>query len=223
MPTTRLESLCLEGSLGKIQDLTGMKFGRLLVLNREYTGNKNPKWRCLCDCGEECITTGSSLRAGDSKSCGCLRKELLTKHGMCGTITYTSWFKMVARVTGDYEDPVNYKYYKDKSVCEEWTGEDGFLNFLRDMGERPSKEFTIDRIDSNLGYFKENCRWADKATQARNTNSDGMNGINWSKTKNKWIVTIGVDGTTKYVGITEDLDKAKLMRKQAEEIYWNGN
>ena len=204
--------------MGKIQDLTGIRFGRLLVINREYVGNRNPKWKCVCDCGKEHITTGSSLRSGDSKSCGCLRKELTTKHGMCGTITYTSWACMVARATGTYKDPVNSKYYENISACEEWLV---FENFYNDMGERPSTNFSIDRIDPNLGYCKENCRWADKTTQARNTNSDGMNGVNWREDRGKWCVSITVGGRNKYIGLVEDLDAAKKLRKEAEEVYWN--
>lgn len=209
--------------MGKISDLSGHKFGRLLVLSREYVGNRNPKWKCICDCGAIHVTTGSSLRSGDGKSCGCLRKDLMTKHNMCGTLTYTSWTGLVSRVLGEYKDPVNFKYYEGLEICESWIGEQGFVNFYSDMGERGHANLSIDRIDPNKGYSKDNCRWADKTTQARNTNSDGMNGINWSKPKKKWVVSIGVGGKNIYLGITSDIEAAKKIRKEAEETYWNDN
>ena len=81
--------------MGKLIDLTGEKFGRLVIIeiaNKNKRGNY--KWICLCDCGKEVVVVGHSIRRGHTKSCGCLQKEGLakrvTKHGMKGTPTYRS-------------------------------------------------------------------------------------------------------------------------------------
>lgn len=125
-------------------------------------------WLCRCDCGSEMMTTSHHLREGHTKSCGCLQREVVTKHGQCSTIksnTYSSWDHMVQRCTNP-----NLKQHEDYGgrgirVCDRWKE---FKNFLEDMGKCPFR-YSIDRIDNNKGYYKKNCRWATRKQQARNT------------------------------------------------------
>jgi hypothetical protein len=194
------------------QDLSGAVFGRLTVLRRAACPG-NPRWVCICECGKEHITTSSSLKSGDTKSCGCARIELRTKHSMCGTTEYHIWSSMLNRCKK------NRKGYENITVCKRWR--DSFSSFYADMGPRP-KDRTLDRINPNKNYTPKNCRWADLNTQARNRRGKDI-GIVWVEKKKKYRVQIGVNGKTRYVGLTTSIKEARKMRKQAEKEYWNGN
>lgn len=136
--------------------------------------NKQRKilWLCKCDCENKTIVRGSSLKIGDTKSCGCLQKETISKintkhnHSKRGKITqtYESWHQMIQRCIN-----TDHKYYKDYGgrkikVCLLWMK---FENFLEDMGKAP-KGLQLDRIDNNKGYYKRNCRWTTPREQSRN-------------------------------------------------------
>ena len=141
-------------------ELDGMKFNRLLVIKR-IGGSL---WECLCDCGVGILTTTYQLKSGKTKSCGCYSKDRMTKHGMEGTPTYNTWGHMLSRCRSE-----THKQYADYggrgiAVCKEW---ERFEVFFADMGEKP-EGMSLDRIDNDLGYYKDNCRWADQKTQVRN-------------------------------------------------------
>jgi hypothetical protein len=156
-------------------DLVGQRFGRLRVINISERTDKyrNRYWECQCDCGTSVVVRTGMLRSGNTKSCGCYQRERTRianiKHGCAKnsqrTGAYSSWICMKQRCY----DPnsKNYKYYGARgiTVCFEWV--DSFENFLRDMGERP-KGLTLDKIDNNKGYSKENCRWATRQQQTDN-------------------------------------------------------
>ena len=152
-------------------DLTGVRFGRLTALHPVPRTQKDHslRWACRCDCGNLKEIRGDKLRSGAAMSCGCLRaevaKERNTTHGLSRTREYYTWASMHRRC-GDPNHRA-YKHYGGRgvTVCPEWSD---FLIFLSDMGERPS-ETTLDRVDNNRGYSKENCRWATWAEQVSNT------------------------------------------------------
>ncbi len=154
--------------MSRLIDLINKKFNRLLVIQRRQNDKWGQSmWLCKCDCGSEVTTTSHHLREGHTKSCGCLQREVMTKHGHSTTIksnTYTSWDHMIQRCTNP-----NFKQYKDYGgrgirVCKRWKE---FKSFLEDMGKCPSG-YSIDRIDNDKGYYKENCRWATRKQQMRN-------------------------------------------------------
>ena len=149
------------------QDKTGQRFGRLVV---QQLLSKKPvaKWKCLCDCGKETEVWGGHLKSGVTRSCGCLvvefNKSQKTTHGMTKTRTYKSWRSMINRCTLPCMG--SYKYYGGKGIGYDPSWQ-SFDNFLSDMGIRPEGT-SLDRIDNNKNYSKENCRWSDAKTQANN-------------------------------------------------------
>jgi hypothetical protein len=102
-------------------------------------------------------------------------------------------------------------------VCERWLGVGGFSNFCQDMGAKPSKEFSIDRIDNNGNYEPGNCRWATKHQQSLNRRSAAEDrGVCWCRKKKKWSAIITVGGTKYRLGRFRDKQGAIAARKAAE-------
>lgn len=169
--------------MNKFIDLTGQIFGLLTVIkyiNKDSDGHS--LWLCRCYCDNETVARGTHLKQGQIKSCGCLRKETSKKNGKENTKhghtkrdwkskTYRIWQGIKYRCNNP--NNISYKYYGGRippiTVCKRWSNkENGFQNFLKDMGEPPTKKHQIDRINNNRGYYKENCRWVTSKEQGRN-------------------------------------------------------
>jgi hypothetical protein len=158
----------------KLIDLTGQRFHRLLVLERDNTkppasNGRRVYWICQCDCGSIASKSGHELRSGNTRSCGCMHKakigSLNRTHGMSKTPTYRSWQAAKDRCN----NPNNEKYpsYGGAGItfCPKWAA--SFELFLADMGERPEGH-TLDRIEGSDGYHASNCRWATHKAQTEN-------------------------------------------------------
>ncbi len=152
-------------------DMLGAVHARLTVLRRAGSDRKRQAtWLCRCDCGTECVAVGSELRSGHKRSCGCLLRDVAGQHsrthGKSRSDTYTSWVGMIQRCTNPSRE--KYPSYGGRGirVCDRWLS---FETFLADMGPRPSRNVSIDRVDVDGDYEPANCRWATRSEQARNT------------------------------------------------------
>lgn len=185
--------------------LEGHRFGRLLVVAfRHNNAFGKACWDCLCDCGRPCLAITSSLRSGTKRSCGCLQKEASrrntrmrpghkngVRHGLSHTVEYRTWKSVIARGTGRSDRGL----YADRgiAVCERWKA--SAQAFVEDMGARPSKRHSIDRIDNSGGYWcgkcsecassgrSKNCRWAlpiEQRINQRTQSSITFNGLTMS-------------------------------------------
>lgn len=167
--------------MAKTLDIQGKRFGRLVVLCRAKVPNaRNAMWQCQCDCGA--MTIGAAANLGKTKfSCGCMASENGTEmltinrlartdlHGESASIEWGIWSRMKNRCN----NPNNAKYHRyggrGIKVCDRWLN--SFENFLADIGRRPSKRYSIDRIDNDGNYEPGNVKWSTAMQQSRNSTS----------------------------------------------------
>lgn len=176
-------------------DVSGQRFGKLLA---GVFISEIKKYLCKCDCGNEVFKSGPELRRGKTISCGCYRKAHLnnkTKHAMSETKTYSSWAHMIQRCTNKKDK--RFKDYGGRGIkfCEKWLK---FTGFFEDMGIMP-KGYSIERIDVNGNYEKENCMWLPKEKQCQNQRSNNkitfrgktMNLTDWAKElgMKRWVLS----------------------------------
>ena len=184
----------------RIIDLTGRRFGKLVVKGRNGSIDNKPTWACVCDCVNTITVRGKSLREGSTKSCGCYSKECSAhtgrtvnrKHGQYGTRIYRIWSGMHARCSNP--NLPEYLRYGGRgiTVCEEWSDFASFYLWACENGYDDS--LTIDRIDNDKGYAPENCRWATMKEQSNNKrNNIRVTYQGESHTLKEWAELLGVN------------------------------
>lgn len=195
-------------------ELTGKKFGKLLVQSEAGRQSGKVLWKCICDCGNETLSTSGNLNFGVSSSCG----KCKVTHGMSSTNFYSVWAQMVYRCTNPTAP--NWEYYGGRGigVCADWLN---FENFYRDMYPTYQEGLSIDRVDNDSGYCKENCRWTTRDIQTRNMRKRKSNtlstyrNVSYDRRCSKYVARVLCpDGTTKYLGYhTTELEAALAVDK----------
>jgi hypothetical protein len=206
------------------KDLIGQRFGRLVVVEKLPSKNKKRWWRCKCDCGNLKDVPTNRLTTGGTRSCGCLAKEVqrkhaeeirekarevTTKHGLSTHRIHNVWGKMIYRCENPKSS--NFKHYGGKGikVCEEWHDLRKFYEWAINNGYKDNLE--IDRIDNSKDYCPENCRWATRKQQTRNTSQNTHVEINGER-------MILVEVAEKY-GIKYSTVRARYRRgERGEEL-----
>ncbi len=188
-----------------MENLIGKRFERLLV--KSYAGidkNKRHYWICECDCGNKTKVISHSLQSKHTKSCGCYSRDKVSqrrlKHGHTLTLKlrtaeYRAWSHIKSRCYN--KNVYNYCDYGGRGikVCDRWL--ESFENFLADMGMKPDKRYSIDRIDNNGNYEPSNCRWASPKQQANNKkNNNYITHKGIALTLQLWAEKIGIKPQT---------------------------
>lgn len=216
----------------KAKDLTGEKFGRLTVL--EFAGRRRTKggeskrtWMCLCECGTKTTVDTGCLTSGATLSCGCYGKSLIgdstRSHGLSGTPEYNSLWSAIQRCYDKTHAGYNQYGALGIKVCDQWLGEDGILEFVKDMGNRPEGT-SLDRIDSSGDYCPENCRWATPSVQSFNkkmayNNTSGRTGV-YINSSGNWTARINKNCKFIHLGTFATFEEACTAREKAEIEYY---
>ena len=221
-------------------DLTGQYFGRLKVIERvedyiEKAGNKRSQWLCECKCGNKVKVIGKSLKNGNTKSCGCLQKEITSKHfkkyntydlsGDYG-IGYTSKKEEFYFDLEDYDKIKDYCWYKSGDYFATNDSKNHKLILLhRLIVDAPDDKVVDHKNHFEYDNRKQNlriCDYADNIHNMSNTsrNTSGVKGVCWYKTVNSWHSRITVNGKTISLGYYKNFDDAVKSRKDAEKKYY---
>lgn len=183
--------------MGKLIDLTGRRFGRLVVMEREqHRKSKGIAWVCMCDCGKKTIVTSDKLKNGHTKSCGCLWLETIKqsnrKHGQTETKLYRVWRGIISRTCNP--SSTNYANYGGRgiTICEEWRK--SFETFCEWAVQNGYAEgLSIDRIDNDMGYYPQNCRFITMKEQSKNTRRNRYLEFNGMRmTESDWADSLGI-------------------------------
>lgn len=205
-----------------IVNMKDMIFGRLTVIERsENDKHGNTKWLCKCECGNEVVVLGHSLRQGRTRSCGCLLSEssknrmtkLLTKHGMASTKIYKVYVSMRERC----EKPSSSEYHRYGGrgirVCDEWKDDrTSFFEWALTNGYKEGLE--IDRINNDGNYEPSNCRWVTSLKNSNNTSRNVFLEFNGeTHTMAEWSRILGISVSTLYSRRKAGKTPAEILKR----------
>ena len=216
--------------MGNLIDLTGKRFGRLSVIERDPTETRHGKWLCVCDCGNSCSVYSTNLRRGTTVSCGCKKSERISilnkSHGMSKKRLYYEWTRMRSRCNNPENQDFSLYGGRGITVCPEWSDSfEAFRDWAISNGYRD--DLTIDRKDNDGPYSPENCRWATQKEQQNNKRNNSYITFNGrTQTMKQWADEIGIDNATLWRrlktgwsierALTEPVHKEKRKKHKGE-------
>jgi hypothetical protein len=176
----------------------GQKYGRLTVIERAGTKRSRATWLCECECGKQTVVSGNCLARGNIRSCGCLRAETIRKrartHGRSRTPEYVSYTGAKDRCTNP--NGVGFDNYGGRGIKFLY---ESFEQFFAEVGPRPARGMSLERIDNDGNYEPGNCRWATRQQQNNNTRRNRMvTAFNRTRTIAWWSRETGVPQITIY-------------------------
>lgn len=187
----------------KLIDLTGQRFGRLVVVERAESKGKRTMWKCLCDCGNTKVVEAGNLKTGHTTSCGCVWQEVVPetnrninrRHGMSQTKLHKAWANMRYRCFNP-----RCKYYDNYggrgiTICDEWNEFESFMEWSLNNGFADG--MSLDRIDVNGNYEPGNCRWVSWEVQENNKRNNSYLTLNGqTHTISEWSRITGLKDST---------------------------
>ena len=195
---------CMKGrniSQSRIRDVTGMRFGRLIAVERDPNPHRGgSRWLCRCDCGNEVYVTIGHLTSGHTQSCGCYQRERTSEssstHRMTDSAIYHTWKGIKSRCYNP--NNLNYARYGGRGieVCDEWRDSaEAFIAWALDNGWESG--LSLDRIDNDGPYCPSNCRWASQKVQCNNTSKNVcLEHGGETHTISEWSEITGLKGVT---------------------------
>jgi hypothetical protein len=185
-------------------DLTGHVFGRLTVVSFSHKDKSGHScWHCKCECGKEIIVSFGQLKQGITRSCGCLRREMASinnskhgdSHGGKQSRLYRIWMGMRSRCNNPHSKDFYLYGKRGIAVCESWDAYENFRDWALSKGY--NNKLSIDRVDSNLGYSPDNCRWVNNLIQANNKRNNLLiTAFGETRTISDWGRVLGIRATT---------------------------
>lgn len=205
--------------MSKIKDITGQRFGRLVVMEFSHMRKKAAHWICTCDCGNTCLCNGSTLRRGNKISCGCFQREVTgarnRTHGYSQHPLYKIWCNMKNKCYNKHTS--DYKHYGARGITvhKAWKRDPAaFIEWAFTNGYDPSLE--LDRRDNDKGYSPGNCHFISHIQNIQNqrlmrrTNTTGYRGV--TQTGKNYKAQQTINGTYHYLGRFDDPKEAAIFR-----------
>lgn len=194
--------------------MVGQRFGKLIVIKFSHRKNGRIYWECVCDCGNKCVKSGHSLKAGTTKSCGCLHSEVMTQiktiHGETHSRLYRIWSNMKSRC---YNPNVScYKRYGAKGimVCDEWHEYINFSKWAKENGYQD--DLTIERKDPHKDYCPENCEWITSSENSKR-----------ARQRKCWGRSLETGEYVEFINIKEFSKERGFSRKCIDRVLHNKN
>ena len=225
--------------MAKYIDLTGQRFGKLVVRERaKNSPSGNARWLCQCDCGNSTTVDGSRLRSGRTQSCGCLQREQSSKANKkfntfrtVGSTVYVKMSNTEKEMLVDsniWEKLKNYCWYENTlgyAASKDYAAKKCILFHITAFPDCP-RDLVRDHIDGNkLNNQRKNIRFIRQEKNCQNrvrekTTSSGRNGVSFNSHKKKWNSYITLNGKRKNLGYFQNLDDAIKVREEAEIKYF---
>lgn len=204
-------------------DITGLRFGKLIAIKKEFIKNKSQYWSFKCDCGKTTVAKKSHVTDGRIKSCGCLLKENHTgyKHGLSKTRVYSIYRGMKNRCYNPNEPA--YKNYGERGIkiCDEWL-KNPKLFYEWAIKNNYKDNLTIERIDVNKGYEPDNCTWIPLNIQPKNTRKSIRIKYNGEiKTLSEWCKVLDLDKRRTETRLRRGWSIDRAFNNKAALGYWS--